>query len=386
MVTISGSLLPPGGTTATSAATAATTSGLQVGSLLTARVSQVQGNGQGVLRFADGSGFSYSGGHNLRVGEPVQLEVLRLAPEISLRLMASNSGSAAGLAQSAEQSLMRAPDLFARLMNWAGLSNTGGVLTGSSPEDALFFALRSSLKSSVLTTSKGEGLAQVLGRTLPNVSAEGLARGEVSALARLLDGGSRQDVAEAIRQLRQAAVDLRPGPGSGGEAGATSTESATELNAARNALHRLGDLLAMQEVLPRAAPSLDGDQFLGYRLFWLTEGGLGEAIWRREQARKRSQNDADDPVTTILLSLNMTGLGTVQARLSYTEKQLLVAISAEDETALAALRSRIGELRGGLLAEELPLRSLEISRLLGSEMKQERLKALGLGAGFSTEV
>ncbi len=383
MVTISGSLLPPGGSSAGAAAPSAAAAGLQVGARLTARVSQVHGHGQGVLRFADGSGFSFSGGHNLRVGEPVQLEVVRVVPEIGLRLTASSSGNAFGLAQSAEQSLMRAPDLFARLLSWAGLADTGGVLPGKSPEEALFFALRTGLKPGVLTTAKGESLAQVLGRTLPNVSAEGLLRGDVTALARLLDGGSRQDVAEAIRQLRQAAIDLRPGSNEAGRAGG---DAAGELNAARNALNRLGDLLAMQEVLPRAAPSVDGDQFLGYRLFWLTEGGLGEAIWRREQARQRGRKGEEDPVTTILLSLNMTGLGTVQARLSHAENQLLVAISAEDETALAALRGRIGELRGSLLAEELPLRSLEISRLLGSEMKEERLRALGLGAGFSAEV
>ena len=383
MVTISGTLLPPGEASAAakSPSPSSSNAGLQVGSVLHARVGQTHGNGQGVLRFADGSGFAYSGGRGLRAGEPVQLEVLRTSPEITLRLMASNSGSAAALAQSAEQSLMRAPDIFARLLNWAGLGGGGGVLPGASPEEALFLALRTGLKPGVLVTGQGESLSSVLGKALPNLSALSLMKGDVSALVRLLEGGSRQDLADAIRQLRQASADLR----FGGEGGRADPAGAAELNAARNALHRMGDLLAMQEVLPRAAPSVDGNQFLGYRLFWLTEGGLGEAIWRREQERARARAGEGGETTSVLLSLNMTGLGAVQARLSYADGQLLVALSAEDESALAALRGRIGDLRHGLLQQDLPLRSLEISRLSGGEMKNARLQALELGAGFSTE-
>jgi len=64
---------------------------------------------------------------------------------------------------------------------------------------------------------------------------------------------------------------------------------------------------------------------------------------------------------------------------------LLINIGAEDEEALSLLRSDIGELRGQLIEAELPLRSLELSRLSGGEIKEQRLQAFGIGAGFSTE-
>ena len=392
MMIISGNLLPPYGeiTETTPVTTPAANHGLSTGQQVMGRVSQVQSNGHGVLRLPDGSGFAFSGGHGLRAGEPVRLEVMRLVPEITFRLVASQSGGAVALAQSAEQSLMRAPDLLANLLSWAGLKGgsqvlNGGILAGSSPEESLFLALRAGGKAASYVTGKGETLAGIMQKSLPNVSVAGLLRGETAGLARLLEGGSREEVRDAVRLLRLGAMDLR----AAGEEGAAPRSGNTdaELNPIRAALHRLGDLLAMQDVLPRAAPSAEGDLFLGYRLFWLTEGGLGEAIWRREQNRQRNlKSEEDSAVTTVLLSLNMTNLGVVQARLSYGDGQLLIAVSAQEESALAALRGQVGELRGGLLDAELPLRSLELSRLTSGEMKTERLRALGLGAGFSTEV
>lgn len=393
---ISGTLVPSD--TATSKTPSNPTSGLSVGKVITGRVGQMGANGTGVLRFPDGSGFKFSGAPTLKSGEPVQLQVMRMQPNISFQLLASSSGVASTLAESAEQSLVRAPDIFSNLLNWSGLTtgskpaSSGGILPGTSDNNALFLALKSSTNAGTMVTGKeGKTLAQVLQNSLPNVSAQSLLKGEISGLVRLLEGGSRQDISEAIRQLRQAATGLRFAENPSNPQKITSktqeNSNATELNAARNTLNRLSDLLAMQEILPKAPLSTEGNLLLGYRLFWLTEGGLGEAIWQREKAKQGGKSsDEEDAVTSVLLSLNMTGLGSVQARLSYGEGQLMVGIAAEDEEALAALRGRIGDLRRGLIQKELPLRSLELSRLLAGEMKTERMQALGLSSHFSTEV
>ncbi|MEO5377969.1 MAG: flagellar hook-length control protein FliK [Magnetococcus sp. DMHC-6] len=91
-------------------------------------------------------------------------------------------------------------------------------------------------------------------------------------------------------------------------------------------------------------------------------------------------------MTTLLLSLNMTRLGSVQARISFGEKRLLVGIVASENEALAALRGQIGQLRQGLLAEGLPLHALELAHMGREQMRQERQGMLGLGAGFSASV
>ncbi|MBF0429197.1 MAG: hypothetical protein HQL94_09765, partial [Magnetococcales bacterium] len=63
-----------------------------------------------------------------------------------------------------------------------------------------------------------------------------------------------------------------------------------------------------------------------------------------------------------------------------------VKIAARQEEALATLRQSIGELRQNLLAAELPLRILDLAMLGEGEMKAERVRALGMGAGFNAEV
>ena len=359
---------------------------LEVGKIMTGRVTQMGPDGRGVLRFPDGRGFGFSHGPSLKVGEPVQLQVLRLIPDIAFRLLLSPSGIATGLAESAEQSLVRAPDIFANLLNWSG-SEAGRAVDSKTGEahEARLFTRNSSPHMPMLMTSKGLTLAQVLQKTLPNISAQGLMRGEMKELVHLLENGSRQDVRGLIRQLRQVALDLFRVSVPPGQERLLPQEESAELSAVRNTLHRLGDLLAMQEILPRTALSLDGGQLLGYRLFWLTEGGMGEAIWQRERARKKNKDDQPSVVTTVLLSLNMTSLGAVQARLAYGDGLCSVAIAAEEEESLSALRGQIGDLRHALLEAELPLRSLDLSRLRPGEMKEKRMQSLGLASNFSTE-
>lgn len=358
---ISGTMVSPGGTP-TSQSTAKPVS-MSVGQVMTGRVSQANSHGQGVIRFADGSSFNYSGA-NLKAGEQVQVEVMRLAPEIMFRLAGSSSATAENLAMTAEQNLMRGPDIFAQLLSQAG--GKGGAN-----------ALKMGMQSPLMVSGKGESMAAILQRVLPNISASGLTKGDASGIASLLQGG-RAELADAIRLLREAAADLRP---AGGQ---TNPEAAAELNSARTSLQRLGDLIAMQDILPRAMPPSDGEAFLGYRLFWLTEGGLGEAVWRREKARREAGDQPED-ITSVLLTLNMTNLGSVQVRIAYSENSLQIAIGAEEDAALSSLRSDVGELRRYLIKAELPLRALELSRLSGGEIKDQRLKALGIGAGFSTE-
>ncbi|HIJ84681.1 MAG TPA: flagellar hook-length control protein FliK [Magnetococcales bacterium] len=185
-----------------------------------------------------------------------------------------------------------------------------------------------------------------------------------------------------LQQLRDAANDLRPAP----EAVAQGRGGEQELSAARQTLMRVGDLLAMQDVLPRTAPGLDGDPYLGYRLFWLDERGLGEMIWRRHHGGNAGGEGEDKEATSVLVTLNLTRLGTVQARLSYTQNTLQIAMGAEEEDALSALREDIRVLRQALIQAELPLRSLELSRLSRATVQEERHTILELGEGFSIEV
>ena len=373
---------------------------LEVGDVLTGRIAHLGRDGRGLLRFPDGSGFAFANRPALRMGESVQVQVVRLVPEVGLRLLVSSSGVAAGLAESAEQSLVRAPDIFANLLHWSGMASgrSAGVPGGAAAlsEEAFFSSLKLGLKpegegAGALSAAKGSSLVHLLQKILPHVRADHLMRGDVRALVHLLEQGARQDVRAAIRQLRQVAAELfrstEPPTAKEPFVQGRVADTSSELMAVRNSLHRLGDLLAMQEILPRTALSLEGGQLLGYRLFWMTEGGMGEAIWQKRQARKKGKRggDPEKAVTTVLLSLNMTQLGAVQARLSYGEGQCSIGIAAEEESSLASLRRHLHELRRSLLAEEIPLHSLDIVRLMPGEMKEARMRSLGLASHFSTE-
>ncbi len=345
------------------AATPSPTTPLTVGDVLTGRVTQMGSDGRGVVRFPDGRGFAFQSGPSLQVGEPVQVQVARLVPEIAFRLLDSSSQAATTLATSAEQSLVRAPELFASLLRWAGLSPNNEAL---------------------------------LQRSLPNISVQGLLQGEITELAQLLETGSRQDVRAMIQQVRQGAVDLllaEGEPAADGKNPGTASDAALDGSAVRNTLHRLGDLLAMQEILPRISLAPDGGQLMGYRLFWLMEGGLGEAIWYRKRSREEQEEEEgrarpakESTLTTVLLSLNMTHLGAVQARLSDQDGVCAIRIAAEEEESLSMLRRRISELRGALLAAALPLSGLDLARLSPGELKANRMRALGMASHFSAEV
>ncbi|MBF0126978.1 MAG: flagellar hook-length control protein FliK [Magnetococcales bacterium] len=352
---ISGMLSGPGDT-ASATSPPVTPPPLIEGKILVGRVSQAGPDGQGIVRFPNGSGFSFSGGQGLRVGEQVTLEVTRLVPEVTVRLVGSESGAAAQLAQSATNTLIRAPDLLGSLLKQAG--GRGAALVAGR-----------------------DALSGVLQKALPNVSFEGLLKGDVSALVRLLETGTRQEVLEAVHGLRRAADSLRF------DAPVTGREDAAELTGARVNLQRLGDLLTLQHVLPQVTPQEDGGALLGYRLFWMHEGGLGEAIWREEREKRRQERKSGrERMVSVLLSLNMTRLGLVQARLSHGDGLLRVGLAARDDAALVALRGGVGALRQHLLAAGLPLHTLDLSKLGEGEMQAERMRALGLESGFATEV
>ncbi len=343
---------------------------LSPGDTLSGRVMQLQNGGsRGQFRMADGTSFNFTGAQGLQEGERVQLQVVRLAPEVTFRLMNSESGAAARLAGSAEQSLIRAPDLFTHILN---MVDTGNGKAGS--QNAL---------AGSWVTGKGQTLLSILQNNLPQLSVGKMAKGDLGDLIRLLESGSRQEIREAIRNFQRAASTLQSA-----HLPAADADLNPEVAAARTTLSRLGDLLAMQDILPRAnLAQRDEGMFLGYRLFWLTEGGLGEAIWRREgRSRGLGREGGDgEETTSVLISLNMTQLGVIQARLSFGQGRLLVGITAEEEESLAWLRGDIGALRKSLLAAELPLQALELARMSGAGMRQERQVSLGLEGGFSTE-
>ncbi|MBF0178813.1 MAG: flagellar hook-length control protein FliK [Magnetococcales bacterium] len=317
---------------------------LTEGRVLEGRISQTSPDGQGVVRFPNGSGFTFTGGQALRVGDQVTLEVMRLVPEVTLRLLSSDSAAAASLARSASRGLMRAPDL-----------------------------LQSLLRSSPL-------LAEVAREALPDLSFKGLMKGDMTRLARLLENHDPREVARSVARLRQAAADLEATPARAGQA------DAAESGSARSGLRMLGDALAMQHLLPQVATPEDGSVLLGYRLFWMHEGGVGEAIWREEKEKERGRKSAKERLHSVLLSLHMTRLGMVQARLAYGEGLLRVAIAARDEAALTELRAGIGDLRRAMIAAEVPLHSLDLAKLPETEMRAERARALGLGSGFDAEI
>ncbi|MBF0423926.1 MAG: flagellar hook-length control protein FliK [Magnetococcales bacterium] len=100
----------------------------------------------------------------------------------------------------------------------------------------------------------------------------------------------------------------------------------------------------------------------------------------------RSGGEGEDQTTSVLVTLNLSRLGTVQARLAYVTNALQIAMGAEEDQSLAALREDIRVLRQALIAAELPLRSLELARLSRAEVQEERMAILNLGNGFSVEV
>ncbi|MBF0590001.1 MAG: flagellar hook-length control protein FliK [Magnetococcales bacterium] len=357
---------------------------LNTGDVLQGRVSQVRdGGSRGMFRLADGSGFNFSGARGLQEGERVRLEVVRLVPDVAFRLQGSESGNAGRMAESAEQSLIRAPELMARLVSMLedGTKSGGTLLSGTKPS---FLSFQGGTQPGQWITGKGDSLLSLLRNNLPHVSGDKLLKGDLSDLIRLLESGTRKEITEAVRNFQRAATTLHTaGAPLGSEA-----DSAPELVAARNVMQRMGDLLAMQDILPRAnLAQSDQGMFLGYRLFWLTEGGLGEAVWRREKGKKGGKGGEEEDVTSVLITLNMTQLGAVQARLSFGEGRLLVGITAEDDKALHRLRGDVGELRRSLIAAELPLHALELARMSGGEMRSARQTSLGIGGetGFSTE-
>ncbi|MEO5333448.1 MAG: flagellar hook-length control protein FliK [Magnetococcus sp. YQC-5] len=344
---------------------------LMEGKILVGRITQAGSDGYGMVRLSNGSQFSFSGGVHLQVGEQVTLEVTRLLPEVTLRLVASESGVAANLAQSVEQSLRQAPDLLDKMMHLAGLTSAG---KGGKDLPTLLVGGR---MAGVL--GRSETLTGLLQKVLPNVSGEGILKGDLTSLVRLLETGSRQEVVNAVNQLRQAAATLHVDtPG-------VSREDSAVLTMARNTLQQVGDLISLQHVLPQLASPTDGSLLLGYRFFWLTDGGLGEAIWKRERQKKQGGKAGADSVISVLLSLNMTRLGQVQARLAYGDEMLQVGLAARDDEALTLLRQNIAELRQNLLAAHVPLRTLDLSKLGEMEMNAERLAALGVGAGCDAE-
>ncbi|ABK45526.1 hypothetical protein Mmc1_3035 [Magnetococcus marinus MC-1] len=333
---------------------------LVVGDTLTGRIQDMRQDGQGTIRLSNGSTMNFQGNTALQAGEQVRLQVMSLEPQPTLRMVSSESAQAAKLAFDGQQSLARAPELFTKLLEGAGLlkGEGGGLLVGGAKGG--------------LALANGQTLAQLLQSNLSNLSVQGLLKGDGTALARLLESGSKQELVEAIRNMRQAADGVRSAEG----------RSEGEVASLRHALGRMGDLLAMQDLLPRTPQMDPNSAILGYRIFWLNEGGLGEAIIRRERAR--GGGEAED-LTSVLLSLNMTELGMVQANVQSREGYIGINLRAEQELALTALRQELATLRQSMNAAGLPLQALELAKLSGAQIRAERAAALGLdGGGHNT--
>ncbi|MBF0153930.1 MAG: flagellar hook-length control protein FliK [Magnetococcales bacterium] len=382
---ISGKVFPPpGDPSPVSRSDAAQMPVLTPGDVLEGRVSQVKGGSEGLFRFPDGSSFAFSGAQGLTEGEMIRLEVVRLFPELAMRVAGSESRIAANLANNLQQSLVRVPDLFARLMNLVSGQDVekGGALLSSARGQPLFLSLQPSASGK---SGRALDLAGVLRDNLPNLSAEALLRGETAGLVRLLEGASREEVTAAVRVLREAAGSVRLAAGQTGSGG-PAAESSEATPSLPSALHRLGDLLSMQNILPRVVPSAAGEMFLGYRVFWLNEGGLGEAIWRREKEKQDRKDKKGRTLHSVFLSLHLTRLGVVQSRVVFGDGLLGISVVAEEETTVSALRSRIAELRAAMVAADLPLNSLDLKYQTGAAMRQSRQEAIGLGGGFSAAV
>ncbi|MBF0159788.1 MAG: flagellar hook-length control protein FliK [Magnetococcales bacterium] len=348
---------------------------LSVGDLLVGRVLTIDSvSGQGSLRLTDGTAITFTGGNNLAagslaVGEMVQLEVSRTAPQITLRLAGSESALATQLAESTQQTVARAPEVLARLVTLLQTQQGGGLPA----------ALRAQI-------------GRILQQNLPTVPVEALWQGEITSVSQLLTHGQLlTESGDAIQQLRLAMAQLQAdqeqqsaAASSGGRSGAGAA-----LTTVQTTLSQLSDLLTLQTLLPSLSlTDQDGSVLAGYRLFLLDEGGWGEAIWRyggQSGSRGQGSQGGNRDTITVMLSLAMTQLGRVQARLSASNGQLWINLAAEQEQGLSALRQQVGELRDRLLAAGLPLQSLDLQRLTGAALESERRRMLGLlEEGFVT--
>ncbi len=367
---------------------------LAVGDLLTGRVTDLQANGQGVFRQANGGALVFSGAERLVEGEQVQLRVVRLSPVVTLQVVASDSRVAARLAEMTEQSLALGPEVFARLLQAAGLEEGAASESGSlaSPQAAAPDApaadpsTRQAAEGSSAIPRGEESLASLLRRNLPTLSLETLARGEIEELAQLLEGRREGPAAaEAVRDLRQAATTWHSAVEQGQSASAdTSQLTSPGRPAVSHALHRMGDMLAAQDLLPSGRGTVDVGALLGYRIFWVAEGGLGEVIWRQEHPRGRSQGAPDSRVS-VLFCLSLTRLGLVHVHLVSGTGGLLLRFAAADPGTVAALRREVAELRTGLLTTDIPLQAVEFSHSTPAAMRSARLEALGLAGEFVAE-
>ncbi|MBF0124737.1 MAG: flagellar hook-length control protein FliK [Magnetococcales bacterium] len=346
---------------------------LAVGDLFVGRVLSIDSSsGQGSLRLADGAVITFAGGANLAagalmVGDRVSLEVSQTVPQVTLRLVSSESSMATQLADSTIQTVARAPEALVRLVNLLQTQQGG------------------------LPAAQRSQLIRAVQQSLPTLEVEPLLQGDMTAVTQLLSTSQLiTESSDSIQQLRltlaQLQTDMEQLPDS---VVAGSRNANTALTTVHTTLTQLGDLLSLQTLLPSLSlTDHDGSVLAGYRLFLLDDGGWGEAIWRygsRYQSSKsgQSQDEATEMVT-VMLSLAMTDLGRVQARLSAGNGRLLVAIAAEEEQGLAALRQQIGELRGRLLAAGLPLQAIDLQHLSSTALESERRRMLGvLEEGFA---
>ncbi|MBF0610431.1 MAG: flagellar hook-length control protein FliK [Magnetococcales bacterium] len=426
---------------------------LELGQLLTAKVTQVAENGRGILQLADGGLLSFIKGGALNEGEQVRLQVVRTLPEMTLRVVSTEAGEAGRLADTTQRSVLRAPDIFSRLLRFSGLmpaaaDSTGEVdlppegraptqnLPQTTVREGAQPAARNVLPELVrgtvvygervvqaeggrgpvtaslsrppvvvqnpldlanqLVSGGGEKLSQVVRNALPHVSLFDLQQGRVEGLVKLMTGQQQEQslpLREAIQRLRVAAESLKwvksdtLSPEEQQAIRDTIREAGGEgavLREAKTALQRLGDVLAAQDLLPKNQPAADGSTFLGYRVFWMPEGGMGEILWRREKEAEKGGGEGKQGFS-VLLSLQLSRLGLVQAHISMGEGYLNVAISARDEQALEALRQDIGDLRNHLIQAELPLRTLNLSRLNEEAMQEERRQKLGFTGSLRME-
>ncbi len=366
---------------------------LAVGDLLTGRVTDLQENGQGVFRQPNGGVLVFSGAERLVEGEQVQLRVVRLSPVVTLQIVASDSRAAARLVEMAEQSLTLGPEVFARLLQAAGPDVTATSEAGSpaSPQagapdaPAADPSIRQAAEGPSAIPRGEESLAALLRRNLPTLSLESLAQGQFEELTQLLEGRLyASTMPEAVRNLRQAAATWHSALEQGQSASAdTSQLTGPERLAVSHALHRLGDMLAAQDLLPSGRVT-DPSALLGYRIFWMSEGGLGEVIWRQEHPRGRGQETQDARVS-VLFCLSLTRLGLVHVHLVSGTGGLLLRFAAADPGAVAALRREVGKLRAGLLTADVPLQAVEFSHSTPAAMRKARLEALGLAGEFVAE-
>ncbi|MGN7611348.1 flagellar hook-length control protein FliK [Magnetococcales bacterium HHB-1] len=365
-------------------------SDLTPGRTFSARVTQVDGEGRGTLKLPDGRALGFSGGRGLSVGENVRFEVVRQSSDqnIALRVISSERGVAQQMAGQLQQSVLRAPDVFAKLL--PHLQQGSSSLPSSSSSAAQSMRAFLSESQAVHTTEKTSGaqektvlsiqnrtLSQTLAKILPSVSWRSSMQGNLSQWVDVF--GPRNDFSSMAQQMREAAGALQQVGGLPAGLAAPDGEVQDVARAVRGALNRMADLVAAQELLPRQHQDAGEQAIFGYRVFWLEDGGLGEAIWRREQ-KKRGMHGDDAEGYSVLLSLQLTALGAVQSRISYMDGQMNIALAAEDEGALAALRRDLSELRAALQQnEEGPLlHALDLTKLFPKAFYQERQEFLGL--------